>query len=108
MDEKKFFDYMDTKHAELIEGIAKIIDLIGIKQVTTTFADHSEKQPRESSGKPMPETKGGYTVSKYPCKRCGGIITWDNYSKEAGGQNYPDHLDEDGNILEGGCPDWNK
>lgn len=102
MDEKKFFDYMDAKHAEIMEGLAKILDMVGIKLTTIKFADHSTKPNRESSGKKMPTIIGNFTIADKGCNRCGGKITWDNYDKET--QPYPDHVDEDGNLMD--CPEY--
>ena len=42
----------------------------------------------------------GLKPAKNPCKTCGGLISWDNYSKAPGGQNYPDHIDSNGNIID--------
>ena len=52
--------------------------------------------------KEMPEQVGGYTIGKKGCNRCGGKITWDNYDKEQ--HPFPDHLDEEGNIID--CPEY--
>jgi len=104
MDEKKFFEYMDTKHAEIIEGIAKILELMDIKEVVTKFADHSEKTKQTNIYiKEAPETIGDYTIGKKGCNKCGGKITWDNYDKET--HPYPDHVDEDGKLID--CPEYN-
>ncbi|GAG77219.1 unnamed protein product, partial [marine sediment metagenome] len=40
-------------------------------------------------------------ISAKGCNRCGGKITWDNYSKPD--HPYPDHVDEEGNLLDN-CP----
>ncbi len=37
--------------------------------------------------------------AKNPCKTCGGLISWDNYVKDGPGQKYPDHIDDQGNII---------
>ena len=107
---------MTSESAELVilkaifNKLSEIKDIFQIKgAVATTLADFSKSErPQSATDKPMPKTLGTYTVGKYPCKKCGGIITWDNYSKEAGGQNYPDHLDENGELLLDGCPEYNK
>ena len=103
---------MTSESAELIvlkaifNKLNEIKDILQIKgAVNTTLADFSEKQPRISSGKKNPEQIGKFTISAKGCNRCGGKISWDNYSKEAGGQNYPDHIDEAGNIVD--CPEYN-
>ena len=86
--------------------LQELIDVFKIKDlVNKTLADYSKDQPRESSGKPMPEIIGNYTIAEKGCNRCGGKISWDNYSKDVGGQNYPDHIDDDGNITD--CPEYN-
>ena len=73
------------------------------KVVAQTLADFSEKPNRESSGKKMPTTLGEYTIADKGCNKCGGKITWDNYDKD-GGHPYPDHVDEDGNLID--CPEY--
>ena len=107
---------MTSESAELVVlksinlKLQDLIDIFRMKEIIKEkFADFSKSdRPQSATDKPMPKTLGTYTVGKYPCKKCGGVITWDNYSKEAGGQNYPDHLDENGEIILDGCPEYNK
>jgi hypothetical protein len=114
MDEKEFFTKMDAMHEEVIEGLASIMEeikelknMVNIKMaVKTTLADFSNKSVDHSSSKPMPERLGNWTIGKKPCQKCGGKISWDNYSKD--GQNYPDHIDEHGVRMPGGCPEYKK
>ena len=105
---------MVSESAELIvlksinNKLQEIIDIFQIKQVVSkTLADFS-KEPKAKTNytKDMPEMIGGYTIAKKGCNKCGGKITWDNFSKEPGGQNYPDHIDEEGNIID--CPEYKK
>ena len=43
--------------------------------------------------------------SNNTCRKCGGIISWDDYDKV--NHPYPTHVDEDGNIMgDGGCPEY--
>ena len=105
---------MTSESAELVvlKSInLKLQDLINIFKikgaVATALADFSDiDRPQSATDKPMPKTLGTYTVGKYPCKKCGGVITWDNYDKET--HPYPDHINEDGELIIDGCPEYNK
>ena len=87
---------MDEKDLEFIEK--QFYDL------KVWFQNNGYMKP--VGNQPSSKPTGKPTPGKYPCKKCGGPITWDNYSKDIGGQNYPDHLDENGDILKGGCPSY--
>jgi len=90
----------------IFNKLCDIEKIFQIKQVVSkTLADFSKKQPRVSSGKKMDEIIGDYTISPKGCNRCGGKITWDLYDKD-GGHPYPDHVDENGKIID--CPEYNK
>ena len=89
MDEKEFERMIDSKFYDL-----KI-----------WFQNNGYMKPVGDTPSSTPK-QGGYTVGKTPCNKCGGKITWDNNNKTESGKSYPDHLDEDGNILEGGCPEY--
>ena len=104
MDEKQFFEALDKKLKYYLEPI---MDFISTQKTIRDFnlSDQSKKQPRVSSGKPMPEIIGDYTISAKGCNRCGGKITWDLYDKD-GGHPYPDHVDEKGNLID--CPQYNQ
>lgn len=101
----------ESPELTILKGIYnKLCDIekiFQIKQiVSTTLADFSKSErPKTTTDKPAPEIIGNFTISAKGCNRCGGKISWDNYSKEAGGQNYPDHIDEAGNIID--CPEYN-
>ena len=102
---------MTSESAELIllksinNKLQELIDIFRMKEIIKkTIADFSKDQPRESSGKPMPEQIGDYTIAEKGCNRCGGKITWDLYDKEKG-HGYPDHVDDDGNLID--CPEYN-
>lgn len=44
-----------------------------------------------------------YTISPHPCKRCGGMVTWDKYPNP----KFPVHVDAEGRIIkDGGCPNY--
>ena len=44
-----------------------------------------------------------YTISPHPCKRCGGMVTWDKYPNP----KFPLHVDAEGRIIkDGGCPKY--
>ena len=101
MDEVEFFKQLDEKLKHYLEPIMNYVKLQKIIQ-ETNLTDHSKKQTRISSGKPMPNQIGNYTIADKGCNRCGGKITWDNYDKET--QPYPDHVDEDGNLMD--CPEY--
>jgi len=102
-----------TETAELIvlksinNKLQEIIDIFQIKGVVQANLADFSKAPKAKTSytKEMPEMIGGYTISKKGCNRCGGKITWDLYDKD-GGHPYPDHVDEDGNIID--CPAYNK
>ncbi len=104
---------MTSESAELtiLKGIYnKLCDIEKIFQVkqvvSTTLADLSDSnRPKATTDKPAPEIIGNFTIAAKGCNKCDGKISWDNYSKEAGGQNYPDHIDEKGNIVK--CPEYN-
>ena len=108
---------MTSESAELVVlksinlKLQDIIDIFKIKGVVaTTLADFSKSdRPQSATDKPMPEMLGEYTVGKKGCNKCNGKITWDNYDPTSpGGQRYPDHLDENGEIILDGCPEYNK
>ena len=40
-----------------------------------------------------------HKIANNPCKRCGGLISWDGYDKET--RPYPLHVDEEGYEVEG-------
>ena len=101
MDENEFFDYIDKKFMEL--GIKSNKQFYDLK---LWFQNNGYMKPIGDTPSSTPK-KEGYKISDKGCNRCGGKITWDNYSKEEGGQNYPDHIDEDGNIMPNGCPQFN-
>ena len=84
MDENEFFDALDKRFYEL----------------KLWFQNNGYMKPVGNQPRSMPKT--GYKKAKDPCKRCGGTITWDNYDKEK--HPYPDHLDENGDIIPEGCP----
>ena len=47
-----------------------------------------------------PKPKGKrHKIANNPCKRCGGLISWDGYDKET--RPYPLHVDEEGYEVEG-------
>ena len=105
---------MTSESAELVVlksinlKLQDIIDIFQIKGVVaTTLADFSKSdRPQSATDKPMPEILGDYTLSKTPCRKCGGKITWDNYNETD--HKYPDHLTDNGEIMLNGCPEWNK
>ena len=104
MDEKEFEEMIDKKFKYYLEPI---MTYIRIQETIrdANLANLSKKQPRTSSGKKMPEQIGDYIISAKGCNRCGGKITWDLYDKD-GGHNHPDHIDENGNIID--CPEFKK
>ena len=84
--------------------LCDIEKIFQIKQVvSTTLADFSKAENKQSSGKKMPKQIGEYTIAEKGCNRCGGPITWDNYDKE-GGHPYPDHVNKDGKLID--CPEY--
>ena len=50
----------------------------------------------------MPKQIGDWIIGKKGCNSCGGDITWDRYDKEF--HAYPDHVDENGNLVD--CPNY--
>ena len=105
---------MTSESAELVilkaifNKLSEIKDIFQIKGVVaTTLADFSKSErPQSATDKPMPEMLGEYTVGKKGCNKCNGKITWDNYDKET--HPYPDHINEDGELILDGCPEYNK
>ena len=61
MDEKQFFEALDEKLKYYLEPIMAFIATQKIMR-DIKLAYHSKKEPRESSGKQMPETKGEYNI----------------------------------------------
>lgn len=91
MDEDRFFTELDRRFYEL----------------KVWFQNNGYMKPigNQPSSRNINEIKViKYEVGKKPCQRCGGKITWDNYNKET--HPYPDHLDEDGEIIPSGCPEY--
>ena len=104
MDEEEFLDILAGAFDKINKKLDSIILKLKVQQfVQQKLADVSKEQPRESSGKPMPEIIGEYTIAAKGCNRCGGKITWDLYDKESG-HGYPDHVDTDGNLID--CPEY--
>ena len=114
MDEKQFFEHIDKKFesvglllGDIIDKLDPVIEWINTRKVVEkTLVDYSETPKAKSRyAKKMGERLGGWRISNKPCNRCNGKITWDNYKKDVGGQiqMYPDHVGEDGNLLEN-CP----
>ena len=102
MDENTFFEELDKKLKYYLEPIMAFIETQKMIR-DAKLSDQSKKQPRESSGKPMPEMIGEYTIAAKECNRCGGKITWDLYDKDSG-HGYPDHVSEDGKLID--CPEY--
>ena len=99
MDENTFFEELDKKLKYYLEPIMAYIDTQKMIR-DAGLIDHSKTEPRESSGKKI---IGDYTIGKKGCNKCGGKITWDLYDKDT--HPYPDHVDEDGKLID--CPEYN-
>ena len=109
---------MTSESAELVvlksinNKLIELIDIFKLKDIVGTIvkkdlADFSKSdRPQSATDKPMPEMLGEYTVGKKGCNKCNGKITWDNYDKET--HPYPDHINEDGELILDGCPEYNK
>ena len=85
MDEKEFERMIDSKFYDL----------------KVWFQNNGYMKPVGDKPSSTPK-QGGYKIADKGCNKCGGKITWDNYDKET--QPYPDHVDEDGNIMD--CPKY--
>ena len=132
MDEEQFFGYLDKKFEAVGLLLGDIIDKfdpilqnminlntrmeqieshLRIKDIVETIAKKNladfSKEPKAKSqyAKPMPEKIGDWIIAKKGCNSCGGKISWDNYDPTTpGGQRYPDHIDENGNLVD--CPNY--
>ena len=85
MDEKEFERMIDAKFYDL----------------KVWFQNNGYMKPVGDTPSSTPK-KEGYKIADKGCNKCGGKITWDNYDKET--QPYPDHVDEDGNLMN--CPEY--
>ena len=132
MDEKQFFEHQDKKFeaiglllGDLTDTVQKLVDdnvlfseswrtitsmlnkivsIVEIKGIVqANLADFSDKpKAKRSYDKPMPKQIGDWIIGKKGCNSCGGDITWDNYNPQ--GHPYPDHVDENGNLVD--CPNY--
>ena len=90
MDEKEFEKMMK----DMLTGY--------FYELKVWFQNNGYMKPVGDKPNSIPK-QGGYTIAKDGCNKCGGKITWDLYDKE-GGHPYPDHVDEDGKLMD--CPNY--